>query len=74
MFIATGRAVNPITQTNWEGIGVQPNVKVSAKLALKTAHLAAMRKVLAKTTEQEFVDELKKAIENVEKELAKSPQ
>lgn len=74
MFIATGRAVNPITQTNWEGTGVQPDVKVSAKLALKTAHLSAMRKVLAKTTEQEFVDELNKAIENVEKELAKSPQ
>jgi hypothetical protein len=49
-------------------------VKVSAKLALKTAHLSAMRKVLAKTTEQEFVDELNKAIKNVEKELAKSPQ
>jgi hypothetical protein len=68
MFVATGRAVNPITKTNWEGTGVQPDVKVSAELALKTAHLAAMQKVLAKTTEPEFVDELKKAIKNIQKE------
>ncbi len=68
MFVATGRAVNPITQANWEGTGVQPDVRVSAEKALKTAHLAALKGVLAKTTEAEFVDELRKAIETVERE------
>lgn len=30
------RAINPITHTNWEGVGVQPDIKVSADAALVT--------------------------------------
>jgi hypothetical protein len=32
-----GRAVNPITGTNWEGLGVRPDVAVPAADALPTA-------------------------------------
>jgi hypothetical protein len=35
--IPWGRAENPITATNWEGRGVQPDVSVSAQDALKVA-------------------------------------
>jgi C-terminal processing protease CtpA/Prc len=31
------RAVNPITKTNWEGTGVEPDVKVEASQALDAA-------------------------------------
>lgn len=31
------RAINPITKTNWEGVGVEPDVKVPASEALATA-------------------------------------
>lgn len=31
------RAVNPISKTNWEGVGVEPDVKVPAAEALETA-------------------------------------
>ena len=31
------RAINPITHTNWEGVGVEPDVKVPAGEALTTA-------------------------------------
>lgn len=31
------RAINPVTHTNWEGVGVEPDVKVPAGDALKTA-------------------------------------
>jgi len=37
-----GRAINPITNTNWEGTGVEPHIKVEASQALKTAHLKAL--------------------------------
>lgn len=47
MFVPTGRAVNPITKTNWEGVGVVPDVKVAADAALDTAYLAALEKVVA---------------------------
>lgn len=32
------RAINPITRTNWEGSGVEPDEKVPAADALTTAH------------------------------------
>jgi hypothetical protein len=31
------RAINPITKTNWEGVGVEPDIKVPAAEALATA-------------------------------------
>jgi hypothetical protein len=37
IFIPTGRAINPITKTNWEGTGVVPEVKVPADEALTKA-------------------------------------
>lgn len=45
-FIPTGRAINPVTNTNWEGTGVKPEVTVDAEKALTKAHelaLAAIR-------------------------------
>jgi hypothetical protein len=37
VFIPSGRAINPITGTNWEGTGVTPDVAVPAGDALETA-------------------------------------
>lgn len=39
MFVATGRAISPITKTNWEGTGVAPDVPVKADDALRVAQL-----------------------------------
>ena len=44
-FIPSGRAINPITKTNWEGVGVKPEIAVSREKALDTALEAARRKV-----------------------------
>jgi len=38
------RAINPITHTNWEGTGVEPDVKVAAADALSTAEKLAGEK------------------------------
>lgn len=37
IFIPTGRAINPVTNTNWEGVGVAPEVPVSEAEALDKA-------------------------------------
>ncbi|MCC7466720.1 MAG: S41 family peptidase [Saprospiraceae bacterium] len=37
MFIPGGRAINPVTKTNWEGVGVVPEVKVAKEEALDKA-------------------------------------
>ncbi len=39
------RAVNPISKTNWEGTGVEPDVKVPAAEALDTAQKLAAEKL-----------------------------
>jgi C-terminal processing protease CtpA/Prc len=38
------RAINPVTHTNWEGTGVEPDVKVPAADALTTAQKLATEK------------------------------
>jgi retinol-binding protein 3 len=43
--VPTGRAISPVTKTNWEGTGVKPEVQVPADQALDTAYLAALEKV-----------------------------
>ena len=42
--VPSGRPINPVTKTNWEGVGVEPDVKVSADKALQAAHLLALEK------------------------------
>ncbi len=69
-FIPTGRAINPITKTNCEGTGVEPDVKVPADQALKVAHLAALKKAAEKTTDEEFKSDLQWQINQLQKELS----
>jgi retinol-binding protein 3 len=42
------RAINPITKTNWEGTGVEPDVKVPADQALETAKKLAAEQIAKK--------------------------
>jgi len=42
------KAVNPITKTNWEGVGVEPDVKVPAADALATALKLAEQRAASK--------------------------
>lgn len=41
VFIPTGRAINPITQTSWEGTGVIPEIKTAENESLDKAHTLA---------------------------------
>jgi C-terminal processing protease CtpA/Prc len=45
--VPTGRAINPITKTDWEGTGVQPDVATDADAALQRAQGLALRAILA---------------------------
>jgi hypothetical protein len=46
-----GRAINPISKSNWEGIGVAPQVKVPADSAFNTAYLMALDTLIAKASD-----------------------
>lgn len=69
VWVPRGRAINPISKTNWEGTGVEPEVKVPANEALKTAHLAAVNKTAEKTSDQRRKDQLKDVAQTLQKEL-----
>ena len=71
-FIPRGRAVSPITKTNWEGTGVEPDVKVPADQALRTAQVLALRKAVEKTTDEELKRALQREIESLQKETSQT--
>jgi retinol-binding protein 3 len=54
MSLPFARAVNPVTKTNWEGVGVEPDVKVPQDKALGTAQVMASQRLAEKEKAPEF--------------------
>ena len=69
-FIPTGRAISPITKTNWEGTGVAPDVAVPAEQALVVARLMALKKSLTSLANPDFKAGVQDEIDKLEKELS----
>jgi len=56
--LPTARAINPITGTNWEGVGVLPDIEVPQEKALPVAHKKILASLLGKAddeTERRFL-------------------
>jgi C-terminal processing protease CtpA/Prc len=68
-FVPVGRAINPITKTNWEGTGVEPDIKVPRDQALKTAYLNALNKAYEKAKDENLKTNIKRVIDQTQKEL-----
>jgi hypothetical protein len=51
--VPTARSVNPVSGTNWEGVGVRPDIAVPADDALRVAHRLALRAVLDRIAESQ---------------------
>jgi C-terminal processing protease CtpA/Prc len=62
IWLPTGRAINPITGTNWEGVGIAPDIAVDPTDALRAAHLDALKKILSTATDPAHRNELDRAI------------
>lgn len=69
VFIPTGRAINPITKTNWEGTGVEPDIKVPKEQALKVAYLMALKKSVDSIKDEAIKTGVKELIDQTQKEL-----
>ncbi len=63
VFIPTGRAINPITKTNWEGVGVKPDVETTADEALEKA--LELAEVEAEKYRQKSLDSAGEEFENL---------
>jgi C-terminal processing protease CtpA/Prc len=62
IWLPTGRAINPITGTNWEGVGIAPDIAADPADALRAAHLDALKKIRATATDPQHRSELDRAI------------
>jgi retinol-binding protein 3 len=69
MFVPTGRAISPITKTNWEGTGVTPDIAVPAEQALLVARLTALKKSLTTLKNPDIKAGVEDEIQKLEKEL-----
>ncbi len=69
MFVPKGKAINPITGTNWSETGIIPNVKVPAELALLTAHLGALNRLFETQPNGPHLREVQQSLLLVEREL-----
>ncbi|MCC2958656.1 S41 family peptidase [Massilia sp. IC2-477] len=64
-FIPMGRAINPISKTNWEGSGVVPDVKVDAEDALRMAERLALTELLKSPSDDEHAQRLRKRLDEL---------
>lgn len=69
VMVPFARYISPLTKTNWEGVGVEPDVKVPASHALKVAQLAALKKLAAGKTDAKAAAQLKSLVEALQKEV-----
>lgn len=73
LFVPSGRAINPITRTNWEGTGVAPDLCVPSDRAKDAAHLAALKSLLdsrGASMDPSMKAEYQRNIDRMESELA----
>ena len=54
MSLPFGRAVNPITGTNWEGTGIEPHLAVPVDQAFDVAYLEALKKLKENAGEEQM--------------------
>jgi len=64
-----GRAISPITKTNWEGTGVTPDIAIPKEQALKTAYILALNKAMEKVPYGYIKAAMKEIAERTQKEL-----
>ena len=56
--VSTGRAIHAVSKTNWEGVGVKPDVETAPAAALDVAHLMALQKMPASPAIAWIIDSL----------------
>lgn len=60
-----GKAVNPITNSNWEGTGIEPDVKTSKDEAMDMAYMMALDSLLKKEENKDIKKGLQWAVDGL---------
>lgn len=65
IFVPNGRAISPITKTNWEGVGVAPDVNIKSELALEKAQILALEKLAEKSKDEQQTNTYRWMVESL---------
>lgn len=71
--IPTSRAINFVTKTNWEHVGVKPDIAVPAAQALQTAHVAILRSLVSSAKADNERTKLQRVLAMAEKGEVEKP-
>ncbi len=71
--IPTARTTNFVTKTNWEHVGVKPDIAVPAAQALQTAHTAILRNLVSSAKDDKERATLQRVLAMVEKGETEKP-
>ncbi|CAM4240973.1 S41 family peptidase [Pseudoalteromonas byunsanensis] len=69
-FVAIGMVISPITDKNWEGKGVIPQVNTKVELAKSRAYLMALQQLAGQTSNPYLTKERTEAIRQLTSQLA----
>lgn len=67
MFIPTGRSINPTTKTDWDGVGVAPDVAAPQIQALEVAETIALKQLLVVTKDPQRKEQTQQRINALHK-------
>ncbi len=52
LMLPTGESFNPISQSNWEAVGIEPNINTSAEQAFHIAYVTILNELIAEEEDQ----------------------
>jgi hypothetical protein len=61
--VPVARYINPISRTNWEAVGVAPDLRARENTTVQTAYRAALEEVMGRTTSAEQRETLRRQVE-----------
>lgn len=63
--VPTARSISPITNTDWEGVGVIPDIEMNPDKALLHAQMLILQEMLAKETNQAKRDQIQQELDKL---------
>lgn len=74
IMVPYARAINPVTKTNWEGVGVSPDIDVPADQALDAARRDALQRLISAAKDERLADKLKMELQQLTESSTKDSE
>lgn len=71
LYIPDQMSIHPVTKSNWEGVGVKPDIEIKPEDAFNYAYMEALKTLVAKTTDEEKQSKYQWAIEGLNARINK---